>query len=80
MRLSWPKANDRKRAMLGTAPPRPSIHLNSPIRIASTSSWDIRIHYYLTTSGGNIQPVVPTPISWSPIKLDTDFNLFQYCK
>ena len=85
MRLSWPKLNDRKRAMVGPAPPvkakakaRPNGA--SPLRIVHTSTWDIEIHYYLTNMGFNTQPIVPVPISWTPITSSTDYDLLQYCK
>jgi hypothetical protein len=83
MRLSWPKANDRRRAMLGTAPPakaKANRDLASPFRIVNTSSWDIEIHHYLTSPASNTQPIIPTSLSWAPIKSDTDYNLLQYCK
>ena len=83
MRLSWPKANDRRRAMLGGAPPakaKADGDSATPLRIINTSAWDIEIHHYLTSSGLNINPIVPRPLSWSPVKSDTDYKLLQYCK
>jgi hypothetical protein len=83
MRLSWPKANDRRRAMLGSAPPakaRADGDSATPFRIVNTSTWDIEIHHYLISSGLNIHPIVLRPLSWSPVKSDTDYNLLQYCK
>jgi len=85
MRLSWPRADDRKRSMLGTAPPKKAKakangNSASPFRMVNMSTWDIEIHYYLTSSSFHTQPIVPTPISWTPVMSDTDYNLLQYCK
>lgn len=83
MRLSWPKASDRKRALHGIATPlkaKQSGDLASPFRIVNTSTWDIEIHYYLTNTGFNTRPIIPTPVSWTPITSDEDYNLLQYCK
>ncbi|CAJ2507810.1 Uu.00g089960.m01.CDS01 [Anthostomella pinea] len=83
MRLSWPRANDRKRAILGKpTTTRVDGGLTFPVRIVNTSSWDIECHHYLISSDSLACPPrkVPQPMSWSPVKTDTDSDLLQYFK
>lgn len=82
LRLSWPRATDRKRAMIGPAPSKVkgSSIGTSPLRLMNTSVSDIEIHYYLTGSRFKTLPAIPTPMSWGPIKLSADYNLLEYCK
>jgi hypothetical protein len=49
MRLSWPKSNDRRRALLGKSPPRvQDLTQDSNIHVVNTSFWDIEMYYYLS--------------------------------
>jgi hypothetical protein len=81
MRFSWPRPNDRKRSILGSAPPaKAKANGVSRLRIVNISNSDIEIHYYLTANRFNTLPAVPAPLRWSPITSDTDYNLLQYCR
>jgi hypothetical protein len=52
MRLSWPRANDSRRAMVAAGPlAKVKNGMTSPLRIVNTSIWDIEINHYLTGSG-----------------------------
>lgn len=82
LRLSWPRATDRKRAMIGPAPSRGKLSSKgtSSLRLVNTFAWDIEIHHYLTRSSFRTLPAIPTSMSWGPIRSSVDFNLLQYCK
>ncbi|OAX79763.1 hypothetical protein ACJ72_05917 [Emergomyces africanus] len=80
LRLSWPKDNDARRAVVarllrrGAAP-----HVSHSL--VNASSWDIELHQYLS---GVLLPehalFAQTPLApFNPVKLsDADANLFQY--
>jgi hypothetical protein len=80
VRLSWPRTNDRKRAMVGETPMRIEANGIYPLRIVNTFNSDIEIHFRMTIDGFDSRPVIPTPLSWSPITSEADYNLLQFCK
>ena len=85
LRLSWPRANDRRRAVVSklsppspTSPPAGQI---SDARFVHTTHWDIELYHSLTGS----VPVrtlssLDPPTCWNPSKLETlDPDLLEYC-
>ncbi|KAL4875385.1 fungal-specific transcription factor domain-containing protein [Aspergillus karnatakaensis] len=79
LRLSWPRSDDRRRAVVcNSAPPSPGQVSNA--RFIHTSHWDIELHYRLTGSPlvRNVS-LLSVPVSWSPSKLQAlDSDLLQY--
>lgn len=85
LRLSWPRPNDRRRAVVSNppppSPPKPTASQISDARFVHTSSWDIELYHSLTSSvpGRNLS-LLPAPIFWNPSKLEAlDRDLLDYC-
>ncbi|SPO03144.1 uncharacterized protein DNG_05826 [Cephalotrichum gorgonifer] len=53
-KLSWPRANDRRRAVISKTPPpssqRPAGDQNYSVQFVNTSHWDIELHHSLESS------------------------------
>ncbi|OQE03170.1 hypothetical protein PENSOL_c001G05336 [Penicillium solitum] len=88
LRLSWPKANDKRRAMVARSSlqhrsARPRF---SNAHLVNTSTWDIEMHRYLfglVSSGNAFQEyhrlTLQSPMPFNPFKFDVTENcLFQY--
>ncbi|GAB1319906.1 Fungal-specific transcription factor domain-containing protein [Madurella fahalii] len=84
VRLSWPKAGDGKRAIVGKSPSPikkrkgPHAHV---ARIVHVSHRDIEMHYYFAGSvaNGRTQPSLDIPLAWNPRKLEAGHqDLFEY--
>ncbi|RDW71013.1 hypothetical protein BP6252_07576 [Coleophoma cylindrospora] len=77
IRLSWPKVKVHRRAILGSSSKQEiAAPMVSTAWVISASTWDIEMHHYMSDLGLKdrrrlVPPVMPRPISWSPIKLDT---------
>lgn len=86
LRLSWPRDNDRRRAIV-SKPPRPSHSAPtsadqiSEARFVHTSHWDIELYNNLAASSdARTLPLLDVPIIWDPSDLDiSDRDLLDYC-
>ncbi|KAI1489090.1 fungal-specific transcription factor domain-containing protein [Biscogniauxia mediterranea] len=84
LRLSWPRANDHRRAVVSKLAPPPSSPLTagriSDARFVHTSHWDIELYHSLTSSvPARPLPLLDVPMSWNPSKLEAlDRDLFEY--
>ncbi|KAI1758517.1 fungal-specific transcription factor domain-containing protein [Hypoxylon sp. FL1150] len=82
LRLSWPNASNRRRAVVA----RPFFSRNKrsdwpKTHLITVSSWDIEMHYYMTSSVPHkyARPILQMPVLWNPLTLkDADKDLFQY--
>ncbi|KAH8202048.1 hypothetical protein TruAng_003803 [Truncatella angustata] len=83
LRLSWPRANNRRRALIGTGPTGRArtgvLHNDGWV---NASSRDIELHYSLSSRGPrlNVQRLVlHAPVAWNPSRLaDNEGFLLQY--
>ncbi|RYP19018.1 hypothetical protein DL765_003601 [Monosporascus sp. GIB2] len=88
LRLSWPNANDGRRAVVGKSPsPRGAGHAyTSEARFVHMSLWDVEMHHRLAASGpngnpiqGRTPPTLSLPLNWNPQQLEVkDKDLLQY--
>ncbi|OQE43619.1 hypothetical protein PENCOP_c003G02066 [Penicillium coprophilum] len=83
VRLSWPKANDKRRAVVARSslPYRSTGHHFSNARQVNISTWDIEMHRQLSgvVSNEYQRLTLRSPMPWNPFKLDVTENcLFQY--
>lgn len=85
LRLSWPRPNDRRRAVVSkSAPPSPSPPTAGQIsdaRFVHTSTWDIELYHSLTSSVPvHKLSLLGVPIFWNPSTLEAlDRDLLEYC-
>ncbi|KAH6638609.1 fungal-specific transcription factor domain-containing protein [Truncatella angustata] len=78
-RLSWPDANDARRAvvakLLFTSYSEPVGYIADP-HFVHVSSGDLERHYHLPAS---VRPILQIPLEWNPLHLKVgDAELFQY--
>ncbi|KAF2489314.1 hypothetical protein BU16DRAFT_531638 [Lophium mytilinum] len=86
LRLSWPKASDRRRAIVGKsplyAPPqRKKAHYPPESRMVHVSHEDVEMHYHFANSVPNESalPQLHIPMVWNPSTLQVgNKDLFQY--
>ncbi|KAI1819499.1 fungal-specific transcription factor domain-containing protein [Xylaria intraflava] len=89
LRLSWPKANDRRRAVVGASPPenhaagrkdRPT----SETQFVHISLSDVEMHHHMTVRRSadiTTPPALTVPLPWNPQKLKVgDKDLLDYFK
>lgn len=80
LRLSWPRANDRRRAIVcKSAKPFDRVpHAG----FVHTSHWDIELYQSLTSSlPVRALTLIETPIIWNPFVTEMpDQDLLEYCK
>ncbi|KAI1771736.1 fungal-specific transcription factor domain-containing protein [Hypoxylon cercidicola] len=83
LRLSWPNANDSRRAVVSKSQPPPSKYRDgngriSDPRIVLVSQGDLETHYQLASSARN-GPTLHVPLAWNPLQSEFgDQDLFQY--
>ncbi|KXX75786.1 hypothetical protein MMYC01_207443 [Madurella mycetomatis] len=84
LRLSWPRGDDGRRAIVGKLPPRgkkrrgPHAHAT---RIVHVSHQDVEMHYHFTGSvvDRSAWPTFDIPLAWDPRKLEVGHrDLFEY--
>lgn len=82
LRLSWPRANDPKRFVIGEAPTKTSrIRRLSKLYLVNASVLDIEIFYHLSMPEQFTKPRILTYLPWSPSKLrGEEMDLLEYCK
>ncbi|PWY68969.1 hypothetical protein BO94DRAFT_299621 [Aspergillus sclerotioniger CBS 115572] len=82
LRLSWPKASNTKRSMVGQpSHPRSAVRQSAEFRLLNTSTWDLELHSSLldVKSSKTTPPTLHTPKLFSSRQLDVaDETLFQY--
>ncbi|KAI1497640.1 fungal-specific transcription factor domain-containing protein [Biscogniauxia marginata] len=81
LRLSWPRANDRRRAVVSKSSPLPlTVGQVSDVRFVHTSHWDIELYHSLTSSVPmRPLPLLGVPMFWNPSKMESlDRDLFEY--
>ncbi|KAI1125339.1 hypothetical protein F5Y10DRAFT_247203 [Nemania abortiva] len=93
LRLSWPSANDTRRAVVAQSP-SPAVsskagveHVcTSEARFIHTSSCDVEMHQLFKNSqpngnGRSVAPPLRVPLDWNPHRLDVkDKDLLEYFK
>ncbi|PLB49745.1 hypothetical protein P170DRAFT_456280 [Aspergillus steynii IBT 23096] len=82
LRLSWPNANDRKRAKVGKLPRarKGGRRVSDPL-LVNASSWDIEMHYHLLglVSDRYTKLVLQAPMPFNPLNLNVrEAYLFEY--
>ncbi|KAL2820560.1 fungal-specific transcription factor domain-containing protein [Aspergillus cavernicola] len=80
IRLSWPKASNARRAMIGGLRGRSAGRRISD-SLVNTSSWDIEMHYYLLglLPDDYTPPALRVPMPFTPVRFDdAESQLFQY--
>ncbi|PYI11204.1 hypothetical protein BO78DRAFT_358676 [Aspergillus sclerotiicarbonarius CBS 121057] len=82
LRLSWPKANNARRALVGQPPHDKSTarHLSN-VQLVNTSTWDLELHNHLldSDSSKSTQLILHTPKLFSSRQLDIAHDLLlQY--
>lgn len=86
LRLSWPKARDRKRAKVGKLPRAKTVARRSMDQsLVNASSWDIEMHYYLlglvseSESPNSTESMGLTSLEYNKLVLQAPmpFNPFQ---
>ncbi|KAI0120973.1 fungal-specific transcription factor domain-containing protein [Xylariales sp. AK1849] len=80
LRLSWPRANDRRRAVVSKSPPPPTAGQISDARFVHTSHWDFELYHSMTSSVPvRTLSLLKEPTIWNPAKLEAlDRDLFEY--
>ncbi|CEJ56417.1 hypothetical protein PMG11_02625 [Penicillium brasilianum] len=83
MRLSWPKANDKRRAVVARSSLQHNStgHLFSDARQINISTWDIEMYRQLSGVASNQHQrlTLRSPMPWNPFKLDVAEDcLFKY--
>ncbi|KAH6639954.1 tRNA synthetases class I-domain-containing protein [Truncatella angustata] len=84
LRLFWPRANDRRRAVVSespmVSPSPPTAGQISDARFVHTSHWDIELYHSLTRSVPvRTLSLLHVPTVWNPSKLeDSDQELLEY--
>ncbi|KAI3325555.1 fungal-specific transcription factor domain-containing protein [Xylariaceae sp. AK1471] len=67
LRLSWPRNNDRRRAIMGTSPAT-ELHTSQKFRhlFINTNQWDIELYHHLSQRSPSQRPnlVQPSPRLW----------------
>lgn len=85
LKLSWPRANDRRRAVVSKSPPPdlslPNTGSISDARFVHMSPWDIELYHRLTSSAPvRTLALLGVPMLCNTFKLEApDRDLFEYC-
>lgn len=85
LRLSWPKANDNRRSVVGISPPQNAAgredRPTSETRFIHISLGDVEMHRHLNSDSRNTNnpPALSIPLPWNPQKLQVrDQDLLHY--
>ncbi|KAK9425538.1 putative Zn(2)-C6 fungal-type domain-containing protein [Seiridium unicorne] len=83
LRLSWPRANDHRRAVVSKSRPpslSPLTCLITDARFVHMSNWDVELHHSLAGSvPERTLSLLDVPTIWNPSKLEAlDQDLFEY--
>ncbi|KAH8647958.1 fungal-specific transcription factor domain-containing protein [Xylariales sp. PMI_506] len=86
LRLSWPKTNHSKRALVAKPSSSASrvVSQYSSVWLINVSTWDMAMNDYLTGLGSKDRhclapPIMPQSLPWAPIKLKSgESELLQY--
>ncbi|RYC64325.1 hypothetical protein CHU98_g1869 [Xylaria longipes] len=84
LRLSWPSANDTRRALVAKSPSSRKVGFGhvymSEARFIHMSSYDVEMHQVFKNSQSNAPPL-RVPLDWNPHKLQVkDKDLLEYFK
>ncbi|OTB01941.1 hypothetical protein M426DRAFT_13936 [Hypoxylon sp. CI-4A] len=80
LRLSWPNANDSRRAIVAKSQPSPAKDRGRyrDTRIVLVSHGDLETHYQLASPRRN-GPTLQIPMEWNPVDFEVgESDLFQY--
>ncbi|KAK4167853.1 fungal-specific transcription factor domain-containing protein [Cladorrhinum sp. PSN259] len=73
LRLSWPKAGDRRRSRVGKSPAAGSQHQKDNTHIIHVSYRDMQMHYHFNSpvAVSVAPPILAPPLLWNPANLNT---------
>lgn len=84
MRLSWPRSNDKKRAITWNPSPTEAHRQYARPKFINTSMWDMRLHYNLSYPNAALQLPIrqPARVPWTSPQPGgfKGIDLVQYCE
>jgi hypothetical protein len=82
MRLSWPRDDDKRRAIIGDFPPAMMCGMpGTNFSFINTTSWDVELYSRLASQVEQLPGAEPSPDLWNQSQLGAShMDLVRYCK
>jgi hypothetical protein len=82
MRLSWPRDDDKRRAIIGDFPPAMMCGMpGTNFSFINTTSWDVELYSRLASQVEQLPEAESSPDLWNQSQLGAShIDLVRYCK